>query len=126
MGRASTRYERLQARMFEEVEANELVHSASFQKEMDKTGADSKNRQKYDRYAVTSPCVGFDPNTEFEMKFQWAENAITLLRKAHLKFNAATVDKSSTVKVQLRGEGVLKMSDESNAWITYSTHIRAS
>ena len=43
-GKASDRYDKLRARSFLEVEAAELLHSLSFQREMESTGADSKRR----------------------------------------------------------------------------------
>lgn len=60
-GRTSTRWHKLRARLYKEVEANELLHSLSFQSKFDPTGSDSKNYKRFDRFAVTAPCEGFDP-----------------------------------------------------------------
>jgi len=93
---------------------------------MDKTGGDSKGNDKFDRYAIVAPCVDFDPAREFRLKYSWSEKAISLARKAFNKFGKAGVMSSGAFLVQLRGEGVLSMKDESNAWMTYYTHLRAA
>ena len=46
-GKASSRYDKLRKRTFASQEAAELVHSISFQKLLDKTGADSKNKKRW-------------------------------------------------------------------------------
>ena len=43
-GKASDRYDKLRERSFLEIEAAELLHSLSFQRELESTGADSKRR----------------------------------------------------------------------------------
>merc|ERR1719401_2897173 len=92
------------------------------------TGGDSKKRQRYDRFAVVVPCVGFDPVREFNLKYTWVESALSLARKAHQKFGdgGKTFTKAGAFKVQLRGSGVLSMHNEQNAWMTYFTHVRAA
>jgi hypothetical protein len=93
---------------------------------MKTTGGDSKGNKKFDRYAVVSPCVDFDPAREFRLKYSWSEKAISLARKAGSKFGQSGVMSGGAFLVQLRGEGVLSMKDESNAWMTYYTHLRAA
>merc|ERR1712178_154062 len=82
VGRAQRRYKMLFSRSFAEVEASELLHSMSFQSEIEDTGADSKGNKRFDRFAVMSPCAHFDPKREFQLKFTWSENALHIARKA--------------------------------------------
>jgi len=124
-GSAAKRYDKLYSRSFDEVEAAELLHSASFQKKLGDTGADSQNKQKFDRYAVVVPCKNFDPAYEFRMKFKWSERALVIARKANEKFSSVADSRGGFV-VELRGAGVLSMTDERNAWMTYFTHQRAA
>lgn len=121
---SADRYNKLYKKSFEEVEAGELLHSASFQKKLTKTGADSKNLQQYDRFAVVSPCVDFEPEREFDLKYKWGEKALVIARKAHQKFEEIVRGKAFTVDV--RGSGVLDMRNEENAWMSYAAHIRAA
>lgn len=108
---------------FSEVDTAKLLHSASFQLKKDKTGADSKGLQRFDRFSVVSSCVKFDPNREFRLKYEWSEKAITLAYKAFKKFS---LPDSGAFKVQVRGEGSLHMKSETHAWMTYSSHFRAA
>jgi len=121
-GKASQRYEKLRERSFQELEAGELVHSLSFQSELESTGADTKRKQRYDRYVVVAPCKTMDPETEFDLKYTTAEHALQLARKANQKFGS--VD-SSVLTVELVGSAVLKMGGVSNAWLDFHTLIRA-
>jgi len=109
------------------VEAGELLHSASFQKEIPKTGADSKSRQQYDRYAVVCPCPGFDPKREFRLKYTAGERALHLATKAGKQFNAGNhLFKSQAFTVQLQAASVLHMEDNENAWTSSSVYVRAA
>jgi hypothetical protein len=124
VAKAATRYDNLHQKSFEEIEAGELLHSASFQKKLAKTGADSKNLQQFDRFGVVSPCVDFDPEKEFDLKYKWAEKALVMARKGHQKFEEIVRSKAFTV--ELRGAGVLDMRNEENAWMNYFAHVRAA
>lgn len=124
LGRAKGRYDRLKDRLFDEMEVGEMVHSTTFQVEMEDTGGDSKDRQKYERYAVVAPCQDFQPEEEFSLKFQWAETGLTLARNA-LKQSKDLLG-GRAFQLQLRAEGVLHMRNEKNAWIGYYTHIRGA
>jgi len=127
LGKASRRYDRLEKHLFDEVEAAELLHSASFQASMTKTGGDSKNLQKFDRFAVVCPCQEQDARTGFDLKFEWAENALELARKGYAKFGKKNLlDKAGAFTVQLRGAASLHVRNEKNAWLKYSTHVRAT
>merc|ERR1719262_1951911 len=121
---SAARYNKLYKKSFAEMESGELLHSASFQKKLAKTGADSKNLQQFDRFGVVSPCVDFEPEKDFDLKYKWAEKALVMARKGHQKFEEVVRSKSFTV--ELRGAGVLDMRNEENAWMTYFAHVRAA
>jgi len=126
-GRSSGRYEKLHKRLFAEVEANELMHSVSFQSQFEDTGSDSKHNKKFDRFAVVAPCVDFDPNKEFRLKYSWSEKSITLARKAFQKVSSGGFGTSSrAVKVQLRSDAVLRMEGKEAAYINYFAHFRGA
>lgn len=126
-GREAGRYKRLHARHFTQVEASELLHSLSFQDEFTDGGGDSKKNRRFDRFAVMSPCEGFDPNREFRLKYSWSEKAMSMARKVFQKSSDAGFGASSgAVKVQIRSDGVLRMYDKETAWMTYFAHLRAS
>ena len=124
-GKAADRYEKLRERSFLEVEAAELLHSLSFQKELESTGADSKRKQRYDRFASIAPCKTMDPEMEFELKYEGADDALQLARKAHQKFDKSIFDATSFT-VKLMGVGVLKMSSAETAWVDFHTLVQAS
>lgn len=124
-GAASKRYEKLYKQSFTEVEAGELLHSASFQKELALTGADSKGRQRFDRYAVMCPCNKFDPNREFRLKYKWSEQAFHLAGKAQNRFATGFFDKPAFT-VQLQAAKILFMKDNANAYTEGSAHIRVA
>lgn len=121
---AATRYDNLYEKSFEEIEAGELLHSASFQKKLGRTGADSKNLQQYDRFGIVSPCVDFEPEKEFDLKYKWSEKALHIARKGYSKFGEVVRSKAFTVEI--RGAGVLGMKNELNAWMNYFAHVRAA
>jgi len=125
LGKAGERYDHLYARYFEEVEAAELLHSMSFQTKLDETGGDAKKLQKFDRFAVTCPCSGFNPEDEFELRYEWAENALAMARKASQKFAGILTD-AGGFRVQLRGDAVLNYEGEDSAWMSFFTHITAA
>jgi hypothetical protein len=141
-GRANTRYHALRAKLFGEVEAADLLHAASFQRELPDAGGDSKSTRRFDRYAVAVPCVNFDPTMEFDLKYKWSERALQLARKGQQDFSATNwggkgswfgffrsgainLAESPAYTVEVRGSAVLHMSDASNAWVTFFTHLRA-
>lgn len=124
MGRASRRYNKLYDTMFMDVETADLLHSASYQKELEHTGADSQGKQRYDRYAVVAPCKDFKPNNLFRMRFRWSEHALQLAKKAAKKFGTDLMSQAAFT-VQLQGAGMLDMQDEEHAWITFSALVRA-
>merc|ERR1719262_417279 len=121
---SAARYNKLYEKSFEEHEAGELLHSASFQKKLAKTGADSKNLTQFDRFGVVSPCVDFEPEKEFDLKYKWVEKVLIMARKGHQKFEE--IVRSKAFKVELRGAGVLDMRNEENAWMNYFAHLRAA
>lgn len=87
----------------------------SFQRELESTGADSKQKQRYERFAVIAPCKSMDPETEFDLKYESAEDALQLARKVHQKFDAS-IFKSKAFAVQLMGASILKMNGDQSAW----------
>lgn len=125
-GREAGRYERLHARMFKQVESAELLHSMSFQDEFNNINGDSKNNRRFDRFAVMTPCLGFDPNREFRLKYSWTEKALSMARKAFQKEGSSFGSTSGGIRVQLRSDGVIRMHDATTAWISYFAHMRAS
>jgi len=124
VGKAATRYNALYKKSFAEIEAGELLHSASFQKKLAQTGADSQDLQQFDRFGVVCPCVEFEPEREFDLKYKWAEKALIMARKGHQKFKEIVRSKAFTV--EFRGSGVLNMKNEENAWMNYFAHLRAA
>jgi len=133
-GRTSTRWHKLRARLYKEVEANELLHSLSFQSKFAATGGDSKNYQRFDRFAVTSPCEGFDPNREFRLKFKWSEQATSIARKAFQKNKllgkakpdtGGVPDGGGVFRVQVQSAGVLRMDGAQSAWMNYYALFRS-
>ncbi|CAE7197434.1 rskn-1 [Symbiodinium natans] len=123
-GQASSRYDKLHKRSFTVQEANELVHSLSFQKLLEATGADSKNKQRYDRYAVVTPCKTMNAETEFELKYATAETALQLARKAFRKYGVG-IGHSGGFTVELTGLAMLKMSGVQAAWVESHALVRA-
>eukprot|EP00438_Fugacium_kawagutii_P024031 Skav212894 [mRNA] locus=scaffold374:17109:20829:+ [translate_table: standard] len=132
-GKAGDRYEKLRQKSFLEVEAAELIHSLSFQKELESTGADSKrgqqhinvlllllllleSKQRYDRFAAIAPCKTMDPEMEFELKYEAVDDALQMARKAQNKFEKSIFEGSSFT-VKLMGIGVLQMKSAKNAWV---------
>jgi len=123
------RYKKMHERHFDSVEANELVHGISFQelKTDNKTQAkDSKNNEHYDRLAVMAKCDGFDPNTEFRLKYAWSEKALDLAKSGFKHFGP--FETASAVKMQFRSAAVLHMTEgqDGGAYIEYSEHLRAA
>ena len=118
-GKASDRYEKLRAKSFHTSEAAELVHSLSFQRELKSTGADSKQKQRYDRFALITPCKSMDPEKEFELKYESTEDALQLARKAHQKFDP-NIFKSKAFTVELMSASILKMKRPNSAWVACS------
>jgi len=125
LGRANDRYAKLRQQLFEEVEAAELVHSISYQTNLSASGADSTKRKQFDRHAVTIPCVDFDPEKEFDLKYTWSEKSLTLAQKAQ-KFGGETFTSGKGFRVKLRGVSVLHVSDAQNAWTKSSAYVRAA
>lgn len=123
-GKAADRYEKLRTKSFHTSEAAELLHSMSFQRELESTGADSKQKQRYERFAVIAPCKSMDPETEFDLKYESAEDALQLARKVHQKFDAS-IFKSKAFAVQLMGASILKMNGDQSAWVEFRTLVRA-
>jgi len=123
---APGRHDKLHKRLFAEVEAGELLHSASFQRELANTGSDSKNNQKYDRYSVVCPCKGFDPQREFRLKYTAGERALRLAYKAHKDYSDnGALFKAQAFVVQLQATTSLFMSDNENAWTQSDVFMRA-
>jgi len=122
------RYDSLHERIFGEVEAGELMHSTSFQKELDNDFGDSSRRKKYDRYAVVCPCPDFDPNKEFDLKYEWGEKAMMLAMKGDKEFTTkdSLYGKKTGFTVQVQAAAVLRMSKNDEAWVTRYTHVRAA
>lgn len=125
-GKASSRYDKLRKRAFASQEAAELVHSISFQKLLDKTGADSKNKKRYDRYAAVTPCKTMDAETEFTLKYATAESALQLARKAFRKYGTKNVGLHRGFIVELMGLAVLKMSGVQAAWVESHALVRST
>lgn len=73
-------------------------------------------KQRYDRFASIAPCKTMDPEMEFELKYEGADDALQLARKAHQKFDKSIFDATSFT-VKLMGVGVLKMSSAETAWV---------
>ncbi len=73
-------------------------------------------KQRYDRFASIAPCKTMDPEMEFELKYEGADDALQLARKAHQKFDKSIFDAASFT-VKLMGVGVLKMSSAEKAWV---------
>jgi len=125
LGRAKKRQDRLYNDLFSEVEAGELLHSASFQKELKNTGADSKGRKRYDRYAITCPCPSFDPDREFRLRYTWSERALLLGLAAEKSSPARDLYDNAVFSVELLGAGILHMEDNENAWQDSFSLLRA-
>ena len=108
---AEARYHTLHNKIFGRVEAGELLHSASYQKKMKKTGADSKGNQRFDRYVVQCDCAGFDPDLEFKLKYKWSEEAYHLMRVVP----KAVSETAKSFAVQLQSARILWMKSVSDA-----------
>mmetsp|Transcript_45623 Transcript_45623/g.108597 ORF Transcript_45623/g.108597 Transcript_45623/m.108597 type:complete len:1111 (+) Transcript_45623:106-3438(+) len=127
IGRASDRYDRLHQRTFAEMEVNELVHASSFQSLLDNTGADSKHRKRFDRFAVLAPCSGMDPEEDFRFKYVWTEKALSIAKKAHEKFGSSgLLTGARAFSAQLRAEVILHLKSADKAWVEYLAHVRAA
>jgi len=122
------RYKSLHKRIFAEVEVGELLHSASFQKELGSDRGDSTGRKKFDRYAVVCPCPNFDPNKEFKLKYAWGEKAMRLAMKGDKEFykQGSLYAKQEGFTVQVQAAAVLSMSSNDQAWVNSYAHVRAA
>jgi len=116
-GKAGTRREKLKNKFFVEAETSDLIHSMSFQKQMRDDGADSKNRVKFQRFAVSVPCPYMDPERKYDLTYQWNEIGIELFRKANA-FDAAFAS------FELRGMVEFRQSSETSYRMSYKNTYR--
>lgn len=123
-GKASDRYTKLREKSFLEIEAAELLHSVSFQRELESTGADSKRKQRYDRFASIAACKTMDPEMEFDLKYEGIDDALQMARKAHQKFEK-NIFEAPSFTVKLMGVGILQMKSFKSAWVDFLTLLQA-
>merc|ERR1740129_2223940 len=110
----SNRYSRLRDKSFHEMEAAEVLHSASFQKILQQTKAHSSTVQQYDRFAVTCGCEGFDPQNEFELKFENSERAFEMA-SVGLTGAPPKIIMSQGFKIEILGGATLHMTGTASA-----------
>jgi len=122
-GRASKRYSKMYDQSFLETEANELLHAISFQRHLGDEGGDSTGRESYDRYVVTVPCSSFEPDREFELKYDWAEYGLQFIKK--VKSMGVDLNTLPAFAFDVRSDVTLNVEDESNSWLRYWTSVRA-
>jgi len=93
-------------------EAHGLMWASSFQKYQglerskgeDTIAQTTVNAEdRYQRYAVVCPCAAGDPEEDFNIRFQWSEAALQLLRKAFQKTDIAILGPAVKLDIGLRG-----------------------
>eukprot|EP00929_Paragymnodinium_shiwhaense_P074965 TRINITY_DN38337_c0_g4_i1.p1 TRINITY_DN38337_c0_g4~~TRINITY_DN38337_c0_g4_i1.p1 ORF type:complete len:1106 (-),score=322.44 TRINITY_DN38337_c0_g4_i1:283-3600(-) len=124
VGNSKDRYARLHGDMFDVVEANEVLHSMSFQRQLPLSRGNTSRYEKFDRYAVTCGCKNFEPDVELTRRYAWGEHSLNLLRKAFETKNS--ILDNAAIRIQIASAAALEMTNKAHAWVSYSAHWRAA
>jgi len=114
---------RIEAEMFGENCACDLLHSASFQRNL---GMDFEtNREVFQRFVVPVPCDNFDPALEFAVKKRWASVTLRTVQAVLGHQGLGFLEGQGSLNIALRGEGRMFEEPESNAMsLTYGAAIK--